>query len=265
MTSDHQESDGSGQAAWAKLGAFIDGELPEHEREAVGAALEHDREARARVDAWRAQKAALKALCGAPQSQSNPPSVVVLRTRTSWPVRIAMAASWVAAGIAIGTALGSVIPRIAKGGVETAAFARRADIAYAVYSPEVRHPVEVSAGDEAHLMNWLSKRLGRPLSVPSLREYGYSLVGGRLLPGESGPAAQFMYESNGGARLTLYVARIPGDESAFRLLRDGERRTFYWASDHFGYALSGSISEAKLRAIAVDVCGALGGKSQSWQ
>jgi anti-sigma factor RsiW len=144
-------------------------------------------------------------------------------------------------------------------------FAQRADVAYAVYTPEQRHPVEVAASQEEHLINWLSKRLNRPLSVPSLQEYGYSLVGGRLLPDEAGPAAQFMYENQAGARLTLYVTGIARDETAFRLFRDGNRRTFYWVNDHMGYALSGPISESKLRSIALDVCSALGGKPQLWE
>ncbi|MFL6683231.1 MAG: anti-sigma factor, partial [Paraburkholderia graminis] len=54
-------------------------------------------------------------------------------------------------------------------------------------------------------------------------------------------------------------------ENAFRLLRDGNRRTFYWISDGMGYALSGPIAEGKLRSIAVDVCSALGGKPEAWQ
>jgi anti-sigma factor RsiW len=134
-----------------------------------------------------------------------------------------------------------------------------------VYTPERRHPVEVAASEEEHLINWLSKRLNRPLSVPSLQEYGYSLVGGRLLPGEAGPAAQFMYENGSGARLTLYVTGTSRDETAFRLLREGNRRTFYWINDGMGYALSGPIAEGKLRTIAIDVCSALGGKPESWQ
>ncbi|MBN3807150.1 anti-sigma factor, partial [Paraburkholderia sp. Ac-20336] len=121
-----------------------------------------------------------------------------------------------------------------------------------------------AASEEEHLINWLSKRLNRPLSVPSLQEYGYALVGGRLLPGEAGPAAQFMYENAAGARLTLYVTGIARNETAFRLLRDGNRRTFYWVNDGMGYALSGAIAEGKLRTIAIDVCSALGGKPETW-
>ncbi|MEX3825110.1 anti-sigma factor, partial [Paraburkholderia sp. BR14262] len=141
---------------------------------------------------------------------------------------------------------------------------RRADIAYAVYSPEQRHPVEVGAADEEHLVAWLSRRLGKPLSVPSLAEYGYTLVGGRLLPGNTGPAAQFMYENDAGERLTLYVASSARDRDPVRLLRDGNRRTFYWSTERTGYALSGPQTEPKLREIALDVCGALGGKPGQW-
>jgi anti-sigma factor RsiW len=62
----------------------------------------------------------------------------------------------------------------------------------------VRHPVEVGAGQEAHLVQWLSKCLGRPLVVPDLAAVGFRLMGGRLLPAEDGPAAQFMYENGKG-------------------------------------------------------------------
>jgi len=267
------------------LSAFVDGELPAGERAAIEAQLAQQPQAAARVAAWRAQKAALQALCGAPQrserSESVGPSVgqsdaddepafIVVRRPTPWWQRVGLAACWLAAGAGIALALGPLAPRLTGGawnglGGQPPSFAERADIPYAVYTPERRHPVEVAANEEEHLINWLSKRLNRPLSVPSLQEYGYSLVGGRLLPGEAGPAAQFMYENTSGARLTLYITGIARDETAFRLFRDGNRRTFYWVSDRMGYALSGPISEDKLRSIAIEVCSALGGKPEAWQ
>ncbi|HYS64252.1 MAG TPA: anti-sigma factor [Paraburkholderia sp.] len=262
------------------LSAFVDGELPGAERAAIEAQLREDPQAAARVAAWRAQKAALRALCGAPQrseadargerNDADEPAFIVVRRPAPWWQRVGIAACWLAAGVGIALALGPLAPRLTGGawggfGGRPPSFAERADIAYAVYTPERRHPVEVAASEEEHLISWLSKRLNRPLSVPSLQEYGYSLVGGRLLPGEAGPAAQFMYENHSGARLTLYVTGIARDETAFRLLRDGNRRTFYWVSDGMGYALSGPIAEGKLRSIAVEVCSALGGKPETWQ
>jgi anti-sigma factor RsiW len=262
MNSDQSDRDLPERLDLQTLSAFVDGELPQAELAAVRDELERHPEAKERVASWRAQKTALKALFG--ELEQDAPSFVVLRPRMSPARRMALAAGWLAAGIALGTTIGTLLPRVVDHVRGPATFARRADIAYAVYAPEVRHPVEVGANDEAHLTAWLSKRLGRPLSIPSLQEYGYSLVGGRLLPGDKGPAAQFMYESRQGARLTLYVTQIPTNETVFRLFRDGDRRTFYWVSDHFGYALSGQLSEAKLKAIAIDVCSALGGKPESW-
>jgi anti-sigma factor RsiW len=244
--------------------AFVDGVLPEAERLDVIARLAGDPRAAGLVAAYRSQQAALRALCAAHDAGGTAPSYLVLRVRAPRWQRLGVAACWLAAGAGLALALVGLSPRLAWAPTQMT-FAQRADIAYAVYAPEKRHPVEVAATEEEHLIAWLSKRLNRPLSVPSLQEYGYSLVGGRLLPGDAGPAAQFMYENPAGARLTLYVTEIAKDETAFRLLRDGSRRTFYWVSDHMGYALSGQLSEAQLRTIAIDVCSALGGRPDVWQ
>lgn len=247
----------------ATLGAYVDGELPDVDRAAVQGRLALDSEARSRVSAWRAQKAALQALCGPVDDGKS--AFVVVRARPSWPRRFALAAGWLLTAGGAGLLAGPLSSHWAASAAP-AAFARRADVAFAVYTPEVRHPVEVAARDETHLIAWLSKRLDRHLSAPSLQEYGYSLVGGRLLPGDgTSPAAQFMYENREGTRLTLYVARASSDESAVRLLRASGRNTLYWVTDRTGYALSGAIPEARLRAIAVDVCSTLGGRPQTWQ
>ena len=71
----------------------------------------------------------------------------------------------------------------------------------------MRHPVEVPAADADHLVQWLSKRVGYQLRAPDLEKLGLKLVGGRLLPGPTGPAAFFMYEAPSGERYTIYCAR----------------------------------------------------------
>ena len=118
--------------------------------------------------------------------------------------------------------------------------ARRAALAHATYSPEVRHPVEVGADQEQHLVAWLSKRLGGEVRAPKLDGEGMALVGGRLLPRDPGPVAQFMYQNAQGRRVTLYVRTEGLDqrETAFRFAREGRVRVFYWIDRKFGYALS---------------------------
>ena len=136
-------------------------------------------------------------------------------------------------------------------------FAQQAAVAHAVYQPEQRHPVEVAATQQEHLVQWLSKRLGRPLTLPVLTPQGFELVGGRLLPGESGARAQFMYQNQAGQRITLYLGALNGagaaGETAFRLHADGPVPAFYWLDQGFGHALSGPLSREALLALATAV------------
>jgi anti-sigma factor RsiW len=129
---------------------------------------------------------------------------------------------------------------------------REAAIAHAVYTPEVRHPVEVGADQQQHLVAWLSKRLGKQLRPPQLASQGYELVGGRLLPGDSGPVAQFMYADAGGQRLTLYVSsgQKQNRDTGFRFAQEGNVGVFYWIDGSFGYALSAAVGKKELSQIA---------------
>ena len=80
-----------------------------------------------------------------------------------------------------------------------------------------------------------------------------SLVGGRLLPGDSGPVAQFMYQTPNGRRLTLYLRqeRSQNKETAFRYAREHNVGVFYWIDRDRGYAIaSGDLSRAELLKVA---------------
>jgi anti-sigma factor RsiW len=134
---------------------------------------------------------------------------------------------------------------------------RDAVIAHVVYAPEARHPVEVSADEEAHLVQWLGRRLGTPLRAPSLQAQGFRLLGGRLLPGPQIPRAQFMFEDARGRRVTLYVtvfdAADAPRETAFQTVREGAVESFYWVEGRFGYALSAELPPADVMALAREV------------
>ncbi len=147
---------------------------------------------------------------------------------------------------------------VAAASVELSGFARRAAVAHVVYSPDVRRPVEVGADQEQQLVAWLSKRLGTEVKPPGLASVGYELIGGRLLPGDSGPVAQFMYHDGAGQRLTLYVTRevpkLAGQpETAFHFGQDGPVNVFYWVDKNFGYALSGGSDRPELLRVAHEV------------
>ena len=124
--------------------------------------------------------------------------------------------------------------------------------AYSTYVVEVAHPVEVPASDEAHLVTWLSKRLGHAITPPDFAAYGFHLLGGRVVPDSNGTAALMMYEDDLGRRITLYVAPSKnGAETAFRFAASDGAQGFWWVDEGIGCALVGDLPRETLRAIAV--------------
>ena len=237
-----------------ELQAYADGRLDPERRLAVEAWLATRPEEAERIADYRKLTEGLRSAYD-PVIAERVPSRF-LRRRSQWK-RYALAASWMLLGFMVGAVAGWQLhdarPTPASAAEVGAVMARRAAIAHATYSPEVRHPVEVGADQEAHLVAWLSKRLGAPVRAPQLEEAGYSLVGGRLLPGDTGPVAHFMYQTQKGARITLYVRTeaIGNRETAFRYAEEGKVRVFYWVDRKLGYALSsGDISREDLFKVA---------------
>ncbi|PMX30469.1 anti-sigma factor, partial [Pseudomonas sp. FW301-21B01] len=70
-------------------------------------------QATAQVAAWRAQKSALQALCGAPEREE--PAFIVVRPSSPWWRRAGLAACWLAAGAGLALALGPLAPRLTGG------------------------------------------------------------------------------------------------------------------------------------------------------
>jgi len=129
-------------------------------------------------------------------------------------------------------------------------FTNDALLAYRLYTVEVRHPVEVTGDQRPHLVQWLSKRVGAPVQAPELEKQGLKLVGGRLLPGPTGPSAFFMYENPSGERFTLYCGQIRDGETALRYTTGGQNAAYYWVDQNLAYVLSGPMETGKLREIA---------------
>jgi anti-sigma factor RsiW len=123
--------------------------------------------------------------------------------------------------------------------------------AHRTFSVETRHPVEVGANEEAHLVQWLSKRLGHQLIVPDLNPLGFRLMGGRLLPADSGPAALFMYEDGKGTRLSCYyIVSDLGGETEFKFREQNGISAFYWVDDGLAYAIAANAPRDLLLKVA---------------
>ncbi|HEX7250328.1 MAG TPA: anti-sigma factor [Burkholderiales bacterium] len=227
-----------------EIQAWVDGRLEVSRCAEVEAWLAAHPEEAERAGAYRSLNEELRAHYE-PVLQESVPSRLERAARRGARVRVvAKAAGWAVLGVAVGAVGGWQLRALQAPApmaqLETPVIARRAALAHATYAPEVRHPVEVGADQEQHLVAWLSKRLGSQVRAPKLDGEGMVLVGGRLLPGETGPVAQFMYQCARGRRVTLYVRTEAPDhrETAFRYARENSVRVFYWIDRTFGYALS---------------------------
>ena len=250
----------------ADLQAYVDGQLPEARRIEVESYLAARPDEAARIAAYRRQNEELRALFDPvvdepiPGRLSSPP-----RRRTLSLQRYAAVATFAFISGSVGWMLrssigpsttsvaqvsGTLQPYLAQS--DTASLPHQAAIAHVVYSPDVRHPVEIGADQEDQLVTWLSKRLGAQLKPPKLGSLGYELIGGRLLPGNEGPVAQFMYHDSSGQRLTLYVTteHKTKQTTAFRFAQEGPVNVFYWIDGQFGYAISAGIDKGELGRVA---------------
>jgi anti-sigma factor RsiW len=232
----------------ADLHAYADGQLDAGRHEQVRVWLLAHPEEQARVQQWQADMASLRAAYDPVLEEPVPLRLMPTQARARWPRALAAGLACVATGLIAGwMARGAMTP--APG---NAVFAREALAAHVLFVTEKRHPVEVPAEQEAHLVAWLSKRLDGPIRAPNLQALGFSLLGGRLLPGDQGPLAQLMYQSDAQERLTLTVRRSKSatDQTGFQVLEQKGASVFYWIDRDFGYALSGEIGRDRMLSVA---------------
>ncbi|MBS0247022.1 MAG: anti-sigma factor [Proteobacteria bacterium] len=244
-----------------ELHAYVDGELPDDRREAVTAWLASHTDAAGIVAAWRTQADDIRARYGAVAHEPIPERLqldrILAADRGARPggrrftamAAAAVFAAFIAGGGAGWFAHGAAVKKPSAFDAITA----DALEAYRLYVVEVRHPVEVPGSEQAHLRQWLSKRVGYELSLPDLSSLGLKLVGGRLLPGPSGAAAFYMYEGPSGERYTIYCAKAAQPATALRFKSGARDAAFTWVDDKVGYVVSGPSDRDKLESVAKNV------------
>ncbi len=239
-----------------QLSAFVDGELPEADCAQVEAWLLAHPEAAARVSRWALDREVLRGHFAPVVGENVPPALQAAVWSGPGPPRWAMAAS--AAGLLVLGALlgGGAVWRLEQQReVKLAAgtpqgWVQRAAYAHKIFVAEPRHFVEVKAQEE-HLSRWLTRRIEVPVKLFDLREQGFELVGGRLLPDGPGKSAQLMYQDARGLRVTVYLRKPEeGAEAAFRYERQGDVGMFYWVDEGCGYALVGALPRETLLGLS---------------
>jgi anti-sigma factor RsiW len=233
-----------------ELHAYVDNELPAERRGDVEAWLAVHPDDAERVHSWRAMAETLHARYDSIADEAVPKRLEIeqlMKKPRRW-IYGAIAAALLAF---IG---GGGAGWLARGATSSpsvfANFTEDALDAHRLYVVEVRHPVEVPGSERAHLQQWLTRRCGWNVRAPELDATGLKLVGGRLLPGPSGPASFLMYESASGERFTVYAARAATETTQMRYATQDNDGALFWADRGVGYVVSGGTDRDRLTQVA---------------
>jgi anti-sigma factor RsiW len=248
-----------------ELNAFLDGQLGPEAAARVEARIAADPQAAERFAAYARHKALL-----AEAATTATPVVENLRTAAleralaqklagradeaaawrvpAWARRLPAAAALVLAGW-----FGHQEYAAWRGGVPD--YVSEAVGAHRVFAEDRIRPVEFASDAGGASLGWISAKLGRTVEAPSLEALGMRLVGVRMLGTREGALAQFIYEDDAGARLSLTLARHPDDAPAVDVetaaLEDAQ--VAYWSDRTFDYALVAKTTDTQIRAIASEL------------
>jgi anti-sigma factor RsiW len=137
-------------------------------------------------------------------------------------------------------------------------FAEQSAIAHVLYVPDAARSVaaaDAPADREDSLVQEISNRVGSDVRAPLLKRNGYALMGGRLLPNDGAPIAQFMYRDARGDRVTVCIShlQIGSDQTTFKPYRSGAVNVYYWTDGNFEFSVSGGLDRHRLLDISHEV------------
>jgi len=240
-----------------KLHSYVDDQMTEVERLAFEQEIENNPSLRDEVNRLRTHNRDLRA--SIPNADNDRMKAILYRAErnvsselSGW-MRAAAVVTLVAVGAASGYGISDYQKRNRIAALEELVrdTGDVAVAAHSLYSVEVVHPVEVVAEEREHLTKWLSKRLGHPVSAPDMNEFGFFLVGGRLLPSGDNPAAQFMYENERGQRITFFATiadRV--DPTSMRYRSKNGITAAQWRDGVWDYTIVGELDRTQMEEIA---------------
>lgn len=242
-----------------ELHAYVDDRLDPARRQQVLSYLETQPDLARRVAAYREQRERLRGAFADVSAQPIPPELNLQRLVEARLSR--RSAPWwrFAAAVLLSLGLGGLtgwylnaVPRPDRNALAMSLLRQQAMASHAVFTSDVRHPIEIDAGDSAHLAQWLSNRLHRDVLPPDLSGLGYRLLGGRLLATErGGAAALFVYQDASGTRLSLLLRPMAPELHARREdVARGPVNACAWIAGGMGYAVVAEATDAAIDQVA---------------
>lgn len=226
------------------LHAYVDGQLGENAAAIVRKHLAATPEAAAVAEDYRMINQAIRSRADSAARTPVPMGqIAAVRGRRRLLPTVAAAIALLSAGAGTGWFVrGSVM--VEPSVLDQLALASGA--VWTTYAPDARRPVEVVAADD--LSRWLTNRVGQDVRVPALDVLGFTFVGGRLVAGETGPAAMLMYQDQAGRRLVVYVSPelVGHGPTGMHFRRQRDAGAVIWANGKTGFGVAGPFTEGEL-------------------
>ncbi|MGI3903794.1 MAG: anti-sigma factor family protein [Janthinobacterium lividum] len=262
----------------ADLNGFVDGRIDPARSNALAESLASDSEARTRLDGWKRQNESLRTMFASVLYEPVPARLMAHTVPTrpdaaeeAMP-RGPSQGSGLARGVLVTTSVGMALVGFALGALASlglanaglshpaapalgdAAIEQRSgdrplsDVAvdaHRTFVDDALRPVELTAAEVPKLTRWIQRRLGPEARIPDLGRQGWTLLGGRILPGSHGPAAFLVYANNSD-RLGLTLSRSTGARALSSTRHEGSDpvSSASWADVAYDYALTSSHGSA---------------------
>lgn len=248
------------------LHAYVDNQLSEEKRKAVEALIQTDLNVAKKIQQWQLQNRAIrehfkeKSFIDIPEQldldklHAKDYQVTNRSPKHHWFYTMAASLLLMITGSFMGWFAHSILQPV-KISPSAPNFINSAISAYEVFSVEALHPVELGADKKDHLVTWLSKRINHPIQMPKLDNYGFKLLGGRLLSMQQGrAAAQFMFENNQGQRIAWLISKSSIYKNhAFFFKNEKKINSFYWMDSEVAYSVSGEMNRESLHKLSQDI------------
>jgi anti-sigma factor RsiW len=177
-----------------------------------------------------------------PHKPGEPPAALArkgrARARRMLPGLAAAVALWAGAAILLS----------GNGG---APFAKAATAAYRTFAEGRARPVEIATTDRDALNRWFSAQMSGAAPIPDLKTSGLALIGGRIVPGASSPAAFLIYESPRRERFAIAMEAVDAPPETDLAIDDsGGVLCASWTGAGHSFAIVGRASRGRLAELA---------------
>jgi anti-sigma factor RsiW len=228
-----------------ELHAYLDGELPETRRRVVEAHLRTHREDARRLEAYRADGAAIARIfsrAGEAIEWSKSEPVHVNTSSSSIPWRRAAAIALFIAGATLG-----LLWQNHGTNDDLRQFGRQAAIEYELLNNGKSTPVMTVSLEE--VTRALSTALGSSVQFHDPSGSGYRLVGSRVMPAVGATRVQLAFRGPDAEVITMFLeARPKAADTPFQTVKTDTNTTVVWIDDEVACAVSGVLDPDKLEA-----------------